>query len=130
MGRQTPGRRFGLELGIFGALVGAFLHRRSGGPLGVALFALGATILLLGIVRPSLLAPAARRWLAVGHRIAQVTTPVLLSIVYYGMITPMGLLRRSFSTSPLHRDRSTHSYWVRRPSRSDETKRAEMERQF
>ena len=127
---RSVGRRFGLELGVAGALVGAVFWRRHHPALGGLLLTIGVTLLIAAMRRPSMLEPVARRWLAVGAVMARVTSPLLLTLLYFVLITPMGLLRRTLGRSPLRRDAAASSYWIRRPARARKVKRARMERQF
>ena len=42
---------------------------------------------------------------------------VLLLLVFYGVVTPIGLVLRLAGRDPMHRklDRAAATYWVRRP---------------
>jgi hypothetical protein len=55
-------------------------------------------------------------WMTAVYPIGLVIAHVLLGVVYFGWITPVGLLMRLFGRDPMHRrlDRSAASYWVRR----------------
>jgi hypothetical protein len=128
---SQPGRRFGLEMGAACVVAALLLARRGTHPVAaLALGLLGALVALMAGLRPSLLAPTARAWSRVGEAIAGVTTPLMLGAVYFVVITPMALLRRTLGRSPIARDRNASSYWVRRTPRSSDERRAEMERQF
>ena len=76
--------------------------------------AAAAALALAAMIMPRHLAPAGRLWLAFGARLHRITSPVMLGIVFFGMITPGGwLLRRSFGRDPLclRRRPETGSYW-------------------
>jgi hypothetical protein len=127
---RSPGRRFGLELGIAAALAGALLLRRQHIALGGVTVGVGGVLLVLALAVPVALDPVARHWLAFASVIARIATPIVLTIIYFGLVTPFGLLRRTVGTSPLKRDRLARSYWVRRTAQTAEDRRARMERQF
>jgi hypothetical protein len=48
-----------------------------------------------------------------------------MGIIYFAVLTPFGLVRRTFGRSPLHRSRSSPTFWMARPSG-----RSDLERQF
>lgn len=127
-GPWTPadGRRFALVMGgAFLALAGLFWWRGHAVLLwsaaGLAAAA-GAAALLV----PGRLEPVHDAWMAVARAISKVTTPVILGLVYYGVITPAGLLRRSLGESPIRRDPGDESYWVPK----DESHASDLRRQF
>jgi hypothetical protein len=80
------------------------------------LAALGITV--VAIVAPRWLGPFSRLWRKIGHAMASVMNPLWLGILFYGVVTPVGLLRRLFVRDPLHLrpDADATSYWVPRKS--------------
>jgi hypothetical protein len=50
-----------------------------------------------------------------------VVSNVVVGVLYYGVITPIGLLMRLFGRDPMARgfDRSATTYWVKHPPRRD-----------
>jgi hypothetical protein len=127
---RPTGRRFGLEIGVAAVVVGALLARRHHLALAAAFAALGVVLLACAVLRPALLHPIARRWLAFGAALARVTTPNVLAIVYFAVLTPMALLRRTLGRSPFRRDPRSDSYWFTTIERTAEERRSRMERQF
>jgi len=55
---------------------------------------LGGFLLIVGTVLPRALAPIHTGWMWVGHVLGWINTRVLLSIVFYGLITPIGIIFR------------------------------------
>ncbi len=106
-------RRFGLSFGCaFGLLGGLLLWKeRPAAPwvLGVA-----GTVLLLGIVSPRALAPLEWVLAKLFKAVTIALTYVLVTITFYLVITPMGLLMRLFRRDPLglRLERGRISYWV------------------
>lgn len=85
---------------------------------------LGAVSLLAAVLVPGRLEPARLAWMKLGEIIGRVTTPIMLAIVYYVVITPMGVVRRIVAPT---RRTAKDSQWHRRPSLPEP---ARMERQF
>lgn len=128
---MTPGRRFGLELGIAALTASAVLARRGSYPAGaLATGIVGAALMLLALVRPAVLASSARRWSQFAARISHLATPVLLAIIYLGVLTPVAWLRRTMGRSPTRRDPSAATYWVARERLAEDASRSRLERQF
>ena len=74
----------------------------------------------------SLVAPGANRLLYVGlavitYPIGYVISHVVMALLFYGVITPVGLIMRLAGRDPLNRnfDRKTESYWEPHHQRED-----------
>ena len=90
---------------------------------------LGGTCSVLGAIcwaAPSLARPIYVTWLAVGGVIGFCITSVLLIVVFYLVITPIGLMLRLMGKDPLERrwDPGAKSYW------KDAEKPVDAERYF
>ncbi len=123
-------RRFGLILGPALLGIGALLWWRTHHPLAIASGVVGAVLLVFGIVAPRLLGPVERAWMALGHLMGRITTPLLFSVLWWAVFVPIGICRRTLTRSPLARRADASTYWVRRPPVTPELTRAAMERQF
>ena len=85
------------------------------------LWGLAAASGLLAAAAPAGLRPLYVALTAVALPIGWVVSNVLLAIVYYGVLTPIGLALRLAGRDPLQRrfDRQAPSYWVDRPPQAD-----------
>jgi hypothetical protein len=121
-------RRFGVLVGsIFIAigLGGLVLH---GAEPRLWAVTLGMLLILVALVRARVLGPVHRMWMALGDALGWINTRVLLGLVFYGLVTPMGLVMRLVGRDPMNRtfDRDADTYRVaRRPRQA-----AHMTRQF
>ena len=119
------------QLAVFGAAwaifcgfwaVGAWRHQHAVTAAGLSITGIG--IPLLGVVFPKAL-----RWLYVGlsyatYPIGFAVSHVVLAVIYYLVITPLGLAMRCFGYDPLRRrfDRARPTYWqLRRDPGAPET---------
>jgi hypothetical protein len=70
----------------------------------------------LTLWRPESLGPANRAWLKVGLLMYRVVNPVIMAILFFGAILPIGLAMRLFGKDFLRlaQDRSASTYWLRR----------------
>ena len=65
------------------------------------------------ILAPMLLQPVHRTWMRIGLAISKVTTPIILGIVFFLVIMPVGIIIRLAGRDPLHRVASWRSRWRR-----------------
>jgi hypothetical protein len=108
---------FGLLVLLFFGILGAVARWRFGAEdAPVRLWIAGAALCLVYYAIPPL-----RRWLFVGwmyaaYPIGWTISHLLLLIVYYVILTPVGLAMRLAGRDPLDRspDPAAESYWVRR----------------
>lgn len=106
-------RKFAAVMAIAFALLAGLLWWRgsaSGAPLGYV----AAAFLLAGLVAPRVLAPIERAWMALARVMGAVMTTVILTLTFFLVITPMGLLVRLLGKDLLamRRDPGADTYWV------------------
>lgn len=124
----AEGRRFGLTVGA-AFLVFAAIGWWRGGGLATNVFAtIGAVLAAAGLVIPTHLGPVERAWMGLAHAISKVTTPIVMGIMYLLVLTPIGLLRRTFGGNPLEHPAAGGSYWKARPE--GQRRSSSLERQF
>ncbi len=113
--KRSSDRSFGLIIGVAFLLLGAF-NAWHGGHAAVYLLVAGALILGLALVRPHLLAPLNWLWAQFGMLLQRLVSPVVISALFFVVITPVGLLMRACGQRPLALgfDKSAQSYWVKR----------------
>jgi len=110
-------RSFGFVMAAFFGLVALFplLH----GPLSSIRWwalAIAAAFLAFALLWPAALRPLNRAWLKLGLLLSKVVSPIVLMILFYTTVTPIGLLMRWAGKDPLRlrRDRAAASYWIPR----------------
>lgn len=122
-------RVFGWVMAAVAALVAVWAWRHGmrwvWWPVAIGLaFALAATL------RPALLAPVNRLWMAFGHLLGRIVSPIIMSLIFFGVVTPIAILARWRGVDPMQRrfDPQATTYWIERlPSGPDP---ATMERQW
>jgi hypothetical protein len=108
-------RNFGLTTGTMLALI-AVWKSYSGSAWGLVCGGLGVTLIGCGLVRPKLLSPLNHIWLQFGLMLHRLTSPLVMAVLFYGTILPVGLLMRGFGKDPLRLrlNRAADSYWLPR----------------
>lgn len=85
---------------------------------GIRWWAIGISALfaILALLVPSLLSGLNRWWTQLGVLMGKVVSPIALGILFYGAISPMGLLMRALGKDPLRLklDAKSDSYWIQR----------------
>jgi Saxitoxin biosynthesis operon protein SxtJ len=87
-------RQFGLLVGAVFTVIGLWPLVFRGEPLRLWAIGVGVLLIACGGVLPSLLAPVHRGWMWVGHILGWINTRILLGIVFYALVTPIGLVLR------------------------------------
>lgn len=122
-------RKFGITVGIvLGLLGGLFLWR--GRDYYSYFLILSAALLLLGLAVPILLKPIYKVWMTLAVLLGYLMTRVILSVLFFLVVTPIGLLARLFGKNFLDTEfeKSGNSYWI--PKERIELKKSDYERQF
>ena len=110
-----PDRSFGLLFTAVFVIVAGLPLFRGGQPHFWAL-GVSALFLALALFRPTLLNPLNRAWMRLGLLLHTVMTPLIMGLIFFVVITPMGLLMRLFGKRPLVLtfDARAEGYWIPR----------------
>lgn len=96
-------RSFGLMVGGVFAVIGIWPSLlRNESPRSWAL-AVGIVLIFLGTALPMSLQHVYVVWMRIGHVLGWINTRILLGVVFYGLITPMGLVMRLFGKDSMYR---------------------------
>lgn len=118
---ESSDRRFGLfAAGCMAAIVALRVVRT--GTLPMWAVALAIFFLLLTSIAPSKLRSIKRAWLFLGFALGLVVNPVVLAVLFYGVLTPVGTVSRLLRRDPLRlrRDAASPTYWLERESASSD----------
>lgn len=124
----AQGRRFGLTVGAAFLVLGGIVWWRGHLTTSGVFSGLGLVLLLAGLLIPTHLGPVERAWMRLAYAISRVTTPIVMAVIYFVVITPTGLLRRTIGSNPLSHVEHESSFWKPRPPNARRS--ASMERQF
>lgn len=108
-------RKFGLVTGgIFIALFGLIFPFVLGRHYVLWPWIIGGVLVVLALIFPLGLAPVYKYWMKFSHVLGWINTRIILGIIFYLFITPIGLMIRLFTRDPMARklDRSATSYRV------------------
>lgn len=106
---------FGLLLGVFLVIVGAMLRWRWHLPAAsVAMWALAAATTVAYYLAPAIQKPLYLGWMYATLPIGLAVSYVVLAVIYFGVLMPIGLMMRLAGGDPLRRqlDRGAATYWT------------------
>lgn len=105
-------RSFGLSVGSVLVLVAVYSAWRGRVAVGLAVGGAGAALMFLGVIAPTVLARPAAAWWRLARVLAYVNTRVLLTLIFWGLVTPTGVIRRLTGWDPLQRRHRGRSGWT------------------
>jgi hypothetical protein len=80
---------------------------------------------LPALVMPGLLRPVYTTWMKIGHAIGWVNTRIILGVLFYLLVLPMGLVMRLFGKDPMAREKNKSASSYRIESVSEPKERLE-----
>lgn len=136
-------REFGLTLGILSAVLGALLlalklFLQGSGALKLFhwqiafqwFFMMAILFILPAILAPSILKPFQKAWMSLSVILGWVMSHLLLAVIFYFVMTPIGFLARLVGKDFLNsgKDSLKSSYWISREE--DAGTKTDYEKQF
>ena len=121
-------RKFGLSVGSVLIIIAGLLYWKEKESFEI-LLTIGSILFVLGIAIPVVLKPFYWAWMILASILGWIMTRVILSLLFYAVITPIGLLSRLFGNQfvELKWDKSKDSYWN---YKTIQPKNEDYERQF
>ena len=114
MDKKNSNKSFGVLFFIVFLLI-ALWPLVNGDSLRVWSLLIAVIFLVLGLLNSKILNPFKRIWIKFGEILGKVIAPIVLSIVYFIVITPIGLLLRIFGKDLLGiKFLKKKSYWIKR----------------
>ncbi len=113
--KGSSDRSFGLVFTVFFSIIGG-IKLWVGSSWFWPWFVAAGLILFLALVKPRVLAPANRLWLRFGLLLHRIVNPIVMGLLFFATVTPIGLMLRLFGKDLLHlrRDGSARTYWIDR----------------
>jgi hypothetical protein len=106
-------REFGALVGLMTVLIGSWrLYHGRQGAVSNGLLGVGSALAILALLLPRALVLPNRLWMALSKWLSLITTPIILGIIFFLVVMPIGMLKRLFGWDPLRRRApSAVSYW-------------------
>lgn len=112
-------REFGLIVGgVFGLLGLWWLYRGKFLSAAYVLTITGSALIFFGVVFPRLLQIPRKFWMKLAEALAYVSSRVILALIFFLVLTPIGLIKRAMGWDPLQRRAAPReSFWEAYPRR-------------
>ena len=115
---------FGILFFIVFLIIGLYPLKNG---LNIRLWSLGLSFIFLIItfIRPNLFTPLNKLWIQFGILLGKVISPIVMGLVFFFVVTPIGILVRLFKKDVMGLKKKETSYWINR-----EDKTQSMRKQF
>lgn len=122
-------RQFGLTVGGALLIIGAVLYYFEKSS-ALYFMLIGALLVLIAVIYPNILKPLNKVWMGLAIVLGFVMSRVILTVLFYLVLTPIGLLAKMFGKKfmDLKYDESAETYWEKRTIK--EKNHLDYERQF
>ncbi|MDB2446916.1 SxtJ family membrane protein [Candidatus Pelagibacter bacterium] len=104
---------FGILFFIFFLIVGLYPFK-SGGVIRVWSVVLSLVFVIITIVRPNLFTFLNRLWISFGILLGKIISPIVMSLVFFFVVTPIGILVRILKKDVMGLKKKSSSYWINR----------------
>ena len=115
---------FGILFFIFFLIIGLY-PLISVGVIRILSVVLSLLFLIITIVRPNLFTFLNRSWIQFGIFLGKIISPIVMGLVFFFVVTPIGVLVRILKKDVMGLKRGATSYWINR-----EDKLQSMKKQF
>ena len=110
----SSNRSFGILFCIVFAVIAAWPVMNQG-QLRIWPIPISFIFLVLGLLNSKLLSPLNLAWIKFGELLGRIIAPIVMAIVYFLIITPIGLFMRLIGKDLLNTKFSKdNSYWIKR----------------
>ena len=115
---------FGILFFIFFLIIGLY-PLISTGSIRIWSIILSSVFLIITIVKPNLFIFLNKLWTKLGILLGRIISPIVMGLVFFLVVTPIGILLRILKKDVMGLKRERSSYWINR-----EDKLQSMKKQF
>jgi hypothetical protein len=128
-GDKSDWKKFGITMAVILTIIGFVLLWKKNHYYDYFFFP-AAAFLITGLFLPSVLKPVYKAWMALSVVMGFIMTRVIMVIIFYLIVTPLGLIASMSGKKFLDMkiDESAKSYWIAREK--TQKVKADYERQF
>jgi len=115
---------FGALFFVFFLVIGLY-PLKTVGTVRIWSIVLSLLFLIITIIRPNLFTFLNRLWIQFGILLGKIISPIVMGLVFFFVVTPIGILVRIFKKDVMGLKRGAITYWIKR-----EDKVQSMKKQF
>ena len=88
-------------------------------------FILSLVFLVLGVLNSKFLTPLNKLWLKFGIFLGSIVSPILMGVVFFIVVTPVGLIMRFLGKDLLkiNKNKTISTYWINRDKQKNSMKK-------
>jgi hypothetical protein len=113
---------FGLIFFVLFLIIGLY-PLKSDGIVRIWSITLSLVFLIITIIRPNLFVFLNRLWIQFGLLIGKIISPIIMGLVFFFVVTPIGLLVRILRKDVMGLKRGESSYWIKRKDKVQSMKK-------
>ena len=87
------------------------------------IFILSLTFLIITIIKPNLFTFLNRLWIQLGILLGKIISPIVMGLVFFVVLTPIGILVKIFKKDVMGLKRGASSYWITRKDKVQSMKK-------
>ena len=110
--KQSSNRSFGIVFFIVFSLIALYPLTYSG-EIRIWSVIISIIFLVLGLLNSKILAPLNKLWFKFGVLLGKIISPIIMGIIFFLVVTPIGLTMRIFGKDVLNlKYNKNKSYWI------------------
>ena len=121
----SSNRSFGVVFFIFFLIIAFYPLLISTGKVRVWSVVLSLVFLIITIIRPNSFTFLNKLWIQLGILLGKIISPIVMGLVFFFVVTPIGMFVRILKKDVMGLKRGASSYWITR-----EDKVQSMKKQF
>jgi hypothetical protein len=115
---------FGILFFVFFLIIGLY-PLKSNGAIRIWAVLFSLVFIIITIMRPNLFTFLNKLWIKFGILLGKIISPIVMALVFFFVVTPIGVLVRILKKDVMGLKRGASSYWINR-----ENKLQSMKKQF
>jgi hypothetical protein len=108
---------FGILFFTFFLIVGLY-PLKSDEIIRVWSIVLSLVFLITLIIKPNLFTPLNRLWIKLGILLGKIMSPIVMCLIFFFVVTPVGMLIRLLKKDTIGLKRGASSYWINRKDKA------------
>ena len=119
MHQEKENRNFGLLFSLIFLLIFLYFFFKYNIFYASLLF-VSVIMTLISFLKPNFLKYFTKLWILFGLTLSKVTTPLILGIIFFFLVTPIAILLKLFGKDILriNQNKKTNSYWINRAQKN------------
>ena len=121
--KNKSNKSFGIVFFIFFLII-ALWPLMNDGEIRIWSIILALLFLILGLINSKILTPLHRLWIKLGYFLGYFVSPIIMGIIFFLIISPVGIIMRLFGKDTLMKKYSKKStYWIQREKKINSMKK-------